>query len=232
MNMLKRWREEGYIVNSDGGLSSNIRNFASYIEKVDHIALLEDFYGSGPDWCIFPLYPERPSVLTPDTEKILVIPKNSSNAINVLKFVEWVHSDQANYDMFMYGIEGRNYTVDEKSGKLRKKTGAEYEGNICFTNINYVRQFVTNPQNLLEFYREVSKLEEIPCPHAGFYMDENLLPMEIWHKRADLCKEMLDSLYDVDIDEFRQQLRDAGTYELVRAMQEKLDKWRETQEGN
>lgn len=45
------------------------------------------------------------------------VPSSAKNPEGAIKFINWLYTSQENYDLFMYGIEGVNYTVPEE-GKI------------------------------------------------------------------------------------------------------------------
>ncbi len=75
------------------------------------------------------------------SDYVWVIPKNTKNAIEVIKFLDWYYSPNKDKDTFLlYGIEGTNHTVE--NGKIKynfpknaDETGAEfmYQGWLAFT---------------------------------------------------------------------------------------------------
>ncbi len=44
--------------------------------------------------------------------KVLYVSANSKNPDEMLRFIEWLYSEQENYDLFIYGKEGKGYVID------------------------------------------------------------------------------------------------------------------------
>jgi hypothetical protein len=51
-------------------------------------------------------------------EKYICVGMNSTNGRRAVMFIEWLMTNQDNYDLFMYGIKGKDYKID-KSGNIK-----------------------------------------------------------------------------------------------------------------
>ena len=63
--------------------------------------------------------PEKGSVRPWAFKNGNAVPSTSTNPEGAVKFLNWLYSSQANYDLFFYGIEGVNYNVPAE-GKIEK----------------------------------------------------------------------------------------------------------------
>ncbi len=70
-------------------------------------------------------------------ENIIGISAKSENAEDVLRFIEWVHASQENYDLFVYGIEGKDYTIE--NGRLKRLGDFYLTSDPAFWDIDYMR---------------------------------------------------------------------------------------------
>lgn len=64
------------------------------------------------------------------SDYVWVIPKNTKNAVEVIKFLDWYYNpDNKEKDNFLlYGIEGDNYTVENSQIKYKAPTNADETG--------------------------------------------------------------------------------------------------------
>lgn len=223
---LRRWIYEGYEV-----VASTVKPPATFISKLGEFSSASE-YDNGSDWIIYPLYPDRPSVIDRSGDYILVISSKSKNAKNVLTFLEWVESSQENYDLFMYGIKGKDYEIEGDRIKYIKYPF--YIGEDPFVNIDLMRETVYDHPGFKDVIKKVGELDEIMAPHSGFLPDESAYK-NMLEKRRLLYVEFRD-IYTgegqkiienpPDIKGFRKKFQDAGSDDLRRLLQKELDEWR------
>jgi putative aldouronate transport system substrate-binding protein len=117
--LLRDWKEKGYVVPNNAkqkmhGIADGI--IASYhvpMEEIDNLFA----YGPGMQvqFKVLPLYMESTALLN-TSARGTAISENCKNPERVLMFIEWIHSSQKSYDLFTYGVEGKNYILQD--GKL------------------------------------------------------------------------------------------------------------------
>lgn len=92
----------------------NIRSgsIASFVSKWDDAIRIMRGAGSEHKLKIFPLDMDMKASRSSNRNTVIIINKNSKNPEKVIRFFEWIQSKQENYDLFMYGIEGQNYVLE------------------------------------------------------------------------------------------------------------------------
>lgn len=167
----------------------------------------------------------------------LVFSAGSKNVERALMFLDWVQQSQENYDLFMYGIEGKNYKL-LSDGMIRFVDGENYNtssyvywpGYTTFKNIEYERIFLSpaDKQKQLNFFSN----NTIYMPHEGFHPDYTKLD-KITEGRANMVKDINDALCSgqFNIDDINKNIEDLtnqGSKEFVEAIQRQLDNWKKT----
>jgi putative aldouronate transport system substrate-binding protein len=190
-----------------------------------------------PDWKLenYPMYPDKLAPLDGPLGNIMAFNANAKNPERALMFLEWMHKDQANYDLIMYGIEGVHYQLE---GNLLKdppdlKTENPYlswSGEWALYDINLQRFSVDDPkdykQNLIDF----SKMNTAYYPHLGFTANPDSVKTEVAQRKAvydEMGKQLEYGALSADkVDEYIKKQKDAGTDKIVTEVQKQLDAWR------
>ncbi len=155
-DLIKAWYEKGYIGESKKGYDDMAKICVPLYEAIYIINMTQT------PWKIYPLYPDRPSIKYPSMENIIGISAKSEKAEDVLRFIEWVHSSQENYDLFMYGIEGKDYTIE--NGRLKRLQYNSHMGDPAFWDIDYMRDETGFSKDFLTQVKYISGLEEVLSP--------------------------------------------------------------------
>lgn len=178
------------------------------------------------------LHPEKPKYLFTAADNMLSVLSTSAHVNEAVAFVDWVRSSQENYDLFSYGVEGVNYTLDGNA--------VSYEG------IPPERRYMPiswawNDIRLARFSRHISSAYEaelrawdedaVPSPTLGFVPDLAPIKSEM-AQLSVVIGEYLPVLYDADGDwdaemaAFREKLKDAGIAHVVEEIQAQFDAFR------
>ncbi|HPU42135.1 MAG TPA: extracellular solute-binding protein, partial [Acetivibrio clariflavus] len=115
-SLLENWRKNGYAPKNPYSYDKS-----SFISKGLLASLLtnsDEVHNRGIDeglndygYRMYPLYLDKTHVIMPKSKSVAVA-KNSKNPERVLMFIEWLHKSQENYDLFRFGVNGRNYSLD------------------------------------------------------------------------------------------------------------------------
>jgi len=212
-NLYRQWNENNLLLSTESREYGNLVNNGHLVSMlVPGIELhqMRDFNISFK-YKAYPLYMDSlyESSRSPVT---LGINKNSPNADRVIKFLEWLHSNQENYDLFHYGIKDRNYKL---IGNALDISGLDYNnviidwwGNDALRNFNYERPFPFEPSNYKEFLntclnntftaREVYKKMGYDLDNATAWTeDEKNLRIEMGNliqKRSMIYSEFVDQI--------------------------------------
>lgn len=245
---IKGWHVAGYTYMN--GLSRGteypliIDNVSSYLDTWDSAQRALRTFGNirigkndGLSLAVYPLNPERKALKSPITGASVLINKNAQNPDRAIRFIEWVESDQNNYDLFMYGLDGEHYTLKNDMLVFPKSqlNGNKYPfagwwGSEAFLNIDLMRGNESDPANFKEEYKRNAELNCDYSPLTGFIPDYSTI-MELVDKRAaevnqfeqDMSSPISYSL--VDVNEFIQKQKDGGVEKIREVLQKQIDDW-------
>lgn len=184
---------------------------------------------------IFPLNTEQVSYKAANTEMI-ALNKNSKHPDRVLQFLEWIQGSEENYDLFMYGIEGKNYHM--VAGKVDFPANLTriygWNGSEAFLNIDYCRGTTDEPLDSAEAYKEeVNKYTQYPM-NATIDLDKSKIQgvldarkksyqnmeVKILHKEMDVEQE---------IESFINEQKNIGIDQILTSYQKQLGEWKAKQ---
>lgn len=154
--------------------------------------------------------------------------KESKNAKMALRFLEWVHSDRDNYNLVVYGIEGKDHVIKDGMPALpggMSSLSSSYMywgGHWAFSNIEYEVE-AKKVQDHIEYLDSHSAYP----PHGVFYPDFGALD-QIADKRAKGFQEFYGRLATGQVksvellDKFIANMEAYGTDELINMAQDQL----------
>lgn len=241
LQILERWKSNGYIFNYDqGDISKSLfEGYAAlqYMTDRESIASVltdwddvQDFlYFKGiqePKVRVFPLYPET-TVMKPTNIATIGINKQAKDPERILKFLEWIESSQDNYDLFMYGIKGKNYELKDSKIDFPPTVQKYYgwDGSEVFFNMHYFHPFISN--------NDTPKQDEkaVYSPFVGFKVDPSavqgfLKGREELYGKLQVHIENEEINVDEDIPSFIKDQQSTGVERITEDFQRQLDKWR------
>lgn len=164
LHLVKNWKEKQYILpDTRQQHLYTIENgkVASMLLRMEHVS---DFFSiasrSDAQFKVIPLYMESLHLLYTSARGVAVS-QSSLNPERVLMFMEWIHGSQSNYDLFMYGVEGTNYILENESMRFPnaevdpldawKNYGADF-----FRDFRYDRIVSNVDSNFRQVYQEAS----------------------------------------------------------------------------
>lgn len=159
-NLLKVWHEKGYIKTEGNAAWPLARGeAASALVSGSNVGYgyLDDL-ASEYGFVIDPIYMKTPYEAYENTDG-LAVGKSCTCPERVMMLLEWIHSSQEAYDLFVYGIKNRNYVLD---GDRIAFTSEEYEikpmvntlWERYFKDYRYERLRGYHPENFKEVYRD------------------------------------------------------------------------------
>lgn len=234
---LKRWYSNGYINNSKSlGEYSNsniLGSFVAYMYDGLNDAYTLSRRNTAYELKAYPLYPDEYTQWI-DIPYSIILNKNAKNPERVLQFIEWIQSNQENYDLFMYGIKDENYSLANELLTIPdgKEPYAGWQGSASFLNYDYSRQSVSLPSNYKDQYLKAMELNSKYCPFTGFLPDLNKLNDIITSRRQTIESTETDfrnGNFSKSIDEIIKERRDIGVDELVNTLQKQLNDWKSKQ---
>lgn len=110
------------------------------------------------EYCLYPLYMNSTHMLE-DSPIGVAVASSSKNAERVLMFIEWMHESLENYTLFRYGVEDRNYSIDNEKLILNDTIEAVPDlWNITtnfFSDYRYERSYSFDP-DYQKIFKEAS----------------------------------------------------------------------------
>ncbi|WP_053375950.1 ABC transporter substrate-binding protein [Paenibacillus sp. FJAT-27812] len=78
---------------------------------------------------------EKPRYITATGGEVLGVPVTAPNPEGAIKFVNWIYKSKENYQLALYGVEGKDYEIVD--GRIKKLTSNEFFYEWMFRNQNY-----------------------------------------------------------------------------------------------
>lgn len=78
---------------------------------------------------------DKPRYITATGGEVLGIPVTAPNPEGAIKFVNWIYKSKENYQLALYGVEGKDYEIVD--GRIKKLTPSEFFYEWMFRNQNY-----------------------------------------------------------------------------------------------
>lgn len=240
LNRINGWFQKGYLLKdvfvsqidermvSSGKWASFIGNWG------DQFTYNSIIRANGTrDWSYeaYPLH-DGFSVRNSPMESGLVVSNKSEFADRVLMFVNWLQSDQQNYDLLMYGIKGTHYI--EKGDYIEPPEGTEMDDSFFnwgwkapFRNIDFERaNFPGLKEDVRQYYDVITKSTKY-APHIGFYPDYSTINEIATLRRID--NHSLDTnaysnnFKPIDAQEYIKRQKDQGIDVMIEEVQRQLD---------
>jgi putative aldouronate transport system substrate-binding protein len=183
------------------------------------------------DFTIERLSPEKPNYRMVAAKNVNVVTASSKHPEAAVKFLNWLYANQDNYDLFMYGIEGKTFTKVDDHGMeaildTDNKTPLYGQPDWMVGNLNFIRYspdllsasktlFKTDPQ-AQTFYA------------ANFFFDPNAVKVEMANVQAVYTSDIMpiyDGVtdYDKHIKTAVDKLKAAGIDKVIAEYQKQLN---------
>ena len=252
LERLQKWNDNGYMGDKgtlegvlgifDADMSCEYDLFvadgksASFIanpsEEAHFNTLLESKGITDISYRAYPLY-EGYSVRNPITESGIVINAKSRNTERVLMFIDWLQSEEENYDLLMYGKEGTHYI--DMGGYIESPADAtttflEWTWKTPFENID--RQRNNNPElnkALARYTNMINSSTKYP-PHSGFipdYSSVETIYNSRWFGHMRPENLIYNGIFpdDDEMDEIIEEQKALGVDNLVAEIQNQLNEY-------
>lgn len=173
------------------------------------------------------LLPHKPRYKWFASTELIFVPKTAVYPEKAVRFINWIYKSKENYRFCIYGVEGKDW--DLENGKVKKLTPTPFFSEWMFQNITYmdfplhvdekvIRKFKEWDNGALRsakygFMFDVTPVHEIGLRLAAVY----------WEKILPISAGFLD--YDENITEALAALKEAGINEYVAEYQRQYDEW-------
>ena len=134
------------------------------------------------EWVI--MNPEQPVEVSP-SNNFGQISSSSADPARAMMFLNWLQAKQENYDLYMYGIEGKHYTLDGETIKL--PDGIDASNNPYaptpwyFKNTKYDRNLSSDSALTIDCINYFKNAKRYPTPtkSMGFTFKTDNVTLEI-----------------------------------------------------
>ncbi len=171
------------------------------------------------------LAPEKPRYVTSAGGEVLCVPYSATNAVDAIRFVNWLYASADNYNLALYGVEGKDWKKTG-NGRLERMITDELFYEWMFRNPNY-QMFAANVSDeYIETYKNWDKDAKI-SKSFGFRFDNTpVQTLEV--QLIEAVKgftPLLTGFVDPDAEYAKavQALKDAGIDQYVAEVQRQLD---------
>ncbi|MCX7709030.1 MAG: extracellular solute-binding protein [Clostridia bacterium] len=235
---LKRWKDCGYyseekVYYIPGRYAAHIGNGAY---ELLFTSLEVDYSYTDHSFRFYPLYSGKPTQKGYSFDGGVVISSRSENPERVLAFIEWLQSNQENYDLLMYGIQGKNYVLYGDQFDIPKNAGMEdyaywnWIGSGTFRNSDLERTRVPNAPDFGKRYKDTLKGNVRYAPHTGLRIDTQLVEDIAQYRRSTFTsieeRIRMGQFTGNDIERYIDDQKKKGVDKLVSIVQKQLDDWR------
>lgn len=169
-------------------------------------------------------------------EASLVVNAKSTQSDRVLMFINWLQSKQENYDLLMYGVEGKNYT-DMGEYIVPAETKGEQDAFLNwgwrgpFRNIKYERANFSGLKEDVARYNQVIEEKTKYLPSMGFLPDYSSVQDIITLRRMGYSnmdrKVYTGTLGESDVEDLIKEQKENGVQKLVDEIQRQLDNFKQ-----
>lgn len=248
MKRMRKWYERGYL--SDGGKDLSVFSDSSYIydlyitgeraasfiadpsDETHFNTLLQSKGITDYTYKAYPLYDGYSARNSIMANGVMINPV-SRQPERVLMFIDWLQSDQENYDLLMYGkknihyIDRGDYIVPPEDAVT---TFLEWSWKAPFENIDHQRAYLPGLKQGMEEYQALIRERTKYPPHNTFTPD--FKPVErIYEQRWMLYMTPEHMIYNGrDFDEemmakFLEEQKKMGIDTLIAEVQNQLDEY-------
>lgn len=243
VNTINNWIDKGYlsldvpvVYPDDSTITSKL--FASFIGNQGTNAyynnLLKSKNITDRSFKEYPLYTGVHAQRVDPMLECFVFTEKSQNIERALMFVNWLESEQQNYDLLMFGIKGKNYTLEGEKVSIPAGTEPQdtYNNWIWrnpFINADFERMQAGISEEYHKAYLDDYENNSEYAPHTGFIMDRTELDSVASDRELKLY-QMEDSLRKgtlkgAALDDYIRSAGESGLNNLVRQVQIQIDSW-------
>ncbi len=206
--------KSGKYVESEGAISRPLEDIADLRKNVPDATLVE-----------FVIAPEKPRYKTMASSEGIFIGSTAKYPERAMMMLNWMLQSKENYLFCIYGVDGKDYTMENGRIKLINQDSLWYEW--MFRNLNYM-EFPDNVSDeFIESFKNWDNDAKLSC-HFGFAFD----PTAVRSEEAKINQISTEKLlpistgfvdYETAFPEAEKALKAAGVDKYVAEYQKQLD---------
>ncbi|MGU3470112.1 ABC transporter substrate-binding protein [Paenibacillus sp. D51F] len=230
----KEWKDKGWLFNEadyngeDGFDNGKVAALAANIfrasERVD--TLTKNVPGAKVETVY--LEPKTRYIFSAG-DNMLAVPSTSKHANEAVALINWIKKDQANYDLWSYGVEGVNYKLADNAVDVSTISDEnKYNANVWMWNDLRLARFSTNyPKEDIEALKTWDENSEV-TPFVGFTLDQSKIKSQVSNIRA-IMGEYIPNLgmgvtdYNKVKGELVKKLEAAGLKDVIKETQNQIN---------
>jgi putative aldouronate transport system substrate-binding protein len=181
----------------------------------------------------FPLQrfnPEKGAYRFLNAKNLNAVTTNSKHPEAVVKFLNWLYANQDNYDLYMYGIEGKTYKkVNDRGLEHILDSETKYSlvpnADWMIGNLNYIRlgEISKSGRSLFQLNPDAKSFIT-----AGFFFDPTPIKTELGNVKAVVTSDVSPIYlgvvdYEKNIKQVLDKLKAAGIDKVIAEYQKQLD---------
>lgn len=182
------------------------------------------------------LNPDKPHYRMVNAKNINVVAANSKHPAEAVKFLNWLYASQDNYDLFMYGIEGKTYNkAGEKGLESIMDPGTNMplyiQDDWMIGNLNFIRVNDDYLSANKALYKADTEAQNFYA--ADFFFDPSNVKAEMANVQAVFTSDVSPIYrgvvdYDKNIKSALGKLKAAGIDKVLAEYQKQLDAYKAT----
>ncbi len=238
MNKRMEWVEKGYLQsdtstfqNPDTGFENGVvaavdSNVMRVSERVDG---MKNTLPDAVPYTVM-LEPQTRYIFSAG-DNMLAVPSTSKHVEEAIKLIQWFKTNQENYDLWSYGVEGTNYNLNGEAVDISGIDSENvYSPNLWMWNDLDMARFSANyPQDQLDRLMTWDDNSQ-QSPLLGFVLDQSEIGAECSQIQAvmtEYAENLLTGMVDVDDvrDEFLAALDAAGIDKVIEETQRQVDEF-------
>ena len=245
VRMIRKWYQNGYLpkdimTSGEYGqalLQAGLAFSSEIVVRPDEREYLESMNG---DKVAYAVFDQKPLIDTEcDWVYVWCIAKNCACPKEAVQALNAIYEDQDILTVILYGLEGTDY-VKREDGHLENVPDTEKNSDTyemyykwMFNRLN--AKLWTGVDDNVKEEMEAMKQDAIVSPAYGFWFDASKVSVDLVKIQSviDKYKDKLNcGVCDVDqvLPQFQQELRQAGSEQLVKEVRQQVDAWKAGQE--
>lgn len=173
------------------------------------------------------LAPEKPRYVTAAGGEVLCVPNSAPNPAGAIKFLNWLYGNQENYNLAVYGVQGKDYEIVD--GRIKKLVADEFFYEWMFRNKNYQMFAPDVDQAFIDTYTHWDDEAKISASFGFRFNNENV--KEIETKCNEVAGKQFASIrtgfvdFETEYPKAVAALKEAGIDEYIAEVQRQMDEF-------
>ncbi|TBL70305.1 extracellular solute-binding protein [Paenibacillus thalictri] len=208
--------------------------FLFYLERGSNLDPLMQANNPNAKVSLFRLQPDKPTFRPLAFGNSNVVPVNTKHPEAGIQFLNWLYANQDNYDLFMYGIQGEQWTKTDNNRYDSKKTDKNQPKylfqNWQIGNLDFAR-FSKEASDLQVKVEGTMDDKAVNSPVMGFVFDSNQVSTEYANVLAEIQASIVPIKngvveYDKYYPEALKKLKAAGLDKVMEEYKKQLAEWK------